>query len=107
MGLGMPGVSRNVTCPSGVVTIPRTTCRVVCGLSWTMDTFSPTRRFKRVDLPELGRPIIETKPDFTFLWGPAFSGAGAGLDGGRHPEFRFPQPRARFFSPAGRVFRQL
>jgi hypothetical protein len=28
-----------------------------------MDTFSPRSWFKSVDLPEFGRPMIETKPD--------------------------------------------
>src|SRR5205814_5696207 len=59
----MPGVSRKVIWPSGRVTMPRTTCRVVCGLSVTIETFSPTTRFRSVDFPEFGRPIIETNPD--------------------------------------------
>src|SRR5262247_241666 len=59
----MPGVSSKVICPSGRVTMPRTTRRVVCGLSVTMEIFSPTMRFKSVDFPEFGRPMIETKPD--------------------------------------------
>src|SRR5262249_29718575 len=42
---------------------PRTTCRVVCGFSVTIDTFSPTRRFSRVDFPEFGRPMMDAKPD--------------------------------------------
>src|SRR5205809_5381321 len=37
--------------------------RVVCGLSVTMETFSPTTRFSSVDFPEFGRPMIETNPD--------------------------------------------
>src|SRR5580704_15136237 len=63
MGLWIPGVSRKVIWPSGLVTMPRTTCRVVCGLSVTMDTFSPTTRFSSVDFPEFGRPMMETNPD--------------------------------------------
>src|SRR5262245_59396688 len=43
--------------------MPRITCRVVCGLSVTMEIFSPTRRLRSVDLPEFGRPTIETNPD--------------------------------------------
>src|SRR6185437_9345056 len=30
-----------------------------------MASFSPTRRLSSVDLPALGRPMKETKPDFT------------------------------------------
>src|SRR5262252_7804763 len=37
--------------------------RVVCGLSVTIETFSPTTRFTNVDFPEFGRPMIETNPD--------------------------------------------
>src|SRR5579862_2384302 len=36
--------------------------RVVCGLRVTIATFSPTRAFSSVDLPALGRPMMETKP---------------------------------------------
>src|SRR6266516_974485 len=36
---------------------------VVCGLSDTIATFSPTRRFTRVDLPTFGRPTTATSPD--------------------------------------------
>src|SRR5439155_19865841 len=64
MGLCTPGVSIKTIWPSAAVTIPFTTCLVVCGLFVTIDTFSPTRRLRRVDLPEFGRPMIETKPDF-------------------------------------------
>src|SRR5882672_5232205 len=60
----MPGVSRNTTWLSSSVTMPRITLRVVWGLSVTMEIFSPTRRLRRVDLPEFGRPMMETKPDF-------------------------------------------
>src|SRR5215510_6402110 len=63
MGLWIPGVSRKTIWPSGLVTMPRITCRVVCGFSVTMEIFSPTRRFRSVDFPEFGRPRIETKPD--------------------------------------------
>src|SRR3954447_4540809 len=63
----MPGVSRKTICASGVVTTPWIDVRVVCGLSATIATFCPTRAFRRVDLPALGRPMIETKPDWNFL----------------------------------------
>src|SRR5665213_3259653 len=41
--------------------------RVVWGLSATMDTFWPTSAFNKVDLPALGRPRMETKPETNFL----------------------------------------
>src|SRR5579862_2364004 len=37
--------------------------RVVCGLRVTIASFSPTRAFSSVDLPALGRPMMETKPE--------------------------------------------
>src|ERR1043166_7849952 len=37
--------------------------RVVCGLSATMATFCPTSALSRVDLPALGRPMMETNPE--------------------------------------------
>src|SRR5208283_373985 len=37
--------------------------RVVCGFRVTMASFSPTSAFSRVDLPALGRPMMETKPE--------------------------------------------
>jgi hypothetical protein len=37
---------------------------VVCGLSETIAIFSPISRLSSVDLPALGRPTIDTKPDF-------------------------------------------
>src|SRR5581483_1819302 len=37
--------------------------RVVCGLSATIASFEPTNAFSSVDLPVLGRPRIETKPE--------------------------------------------
>src|SRR2546427_8678349 len=36
--------------------------RVVCGRGDTIESFSPTRRFKSVDFPALGRPMSDTKP---------------------------------------------
>src|SRR5215813_5367879 len=59
----MPGVSMKTICASGSVTTPCMEVRVVCGLSATMATFCPTSALSRVDLPALGRPTIETKPD--------------------------------------------
>jgi hypothetical protein len=36
--------------------------RVVCGRGETIASFSPTRRFSRVDFPALGRPMSDTNP---------------------------------------------
>src|SRR5688500_293902 len=44
-------------------------CRVVCGLSDTMASFSPMMRFRRDDLPAFGRPIRETNPAFILCRG--------------------------------------
>ena len=54
VGLWNPGVSVNTTCTSSVVQIARMSRRVVCGLSETIATFSPTSAFTRVDLPDVG-----------------------------------------------------
>src|SRR5258708_5020268 len=37
--------------------------RVVCGLGLMMANFSPTNAFSKVDLPALGRPRMQTKPE--------------------------------------------
>jgi hypothetical protein len=37
---------------------------VVCGLCVTIATFSPTKAFSSVDFPALGRPMMETKPEW-------------------------------------------
>src|SRR5215472_14529828 len=37
--------------------------RVVWGLSATIATFWPTKALSRVDLPALGRPMMDTKPE--------------------------------------------
>jgi hypothetical protein len=37
--------------------------RVVCGLFETMEISSPIKWFINVDLPTLGRPINDTKPE--------------------------------------------
>ena len=42
--------------------MPRTTVRVVCGLSEVIATLVPTRALVRVDLPALGRPTNEANP---------------------------------------------
>jgi hypothetical protein len=54
----MPGVSRKRICASGSVRIPRMRCHVVWGLGDTMQSFWPTSRFIRVDLPTFGLPMI-------------------------------------------------
>ena len=57
-----PGVSTRISCASGRFTMPRTTVRVVCGLSLVITTFWPTIALVSVDLPALGRPTNDTKP---------------------------------------------
>src|SRR5437899_12972467 len=37
--------------------------RVVCGLCVTIASFSPTNALSSVDLPALGRPMMETNPE--------------------------------------------
>ena len=59
----MPGVSTMTSWASGRVTMPRTARRVVCGLSEVIAIFSPTMALSRVDLPALGRPTKQAKPD--------------------------------------------
>src|SRR5262249_45056373 len=58
----MPGVSMNTAWPSGVLRMPTTRVRVVCGFGVTMATFVPTRAFRSVDFPTLGRPTMATVP---------------------------------------------
>src|SRR3954453_15876981 len=43
--------------------MPRTACRVVCGLSLVMTIFVPTSALVSVDFPALGRPTKQQKPD--------------------------------------------
>ena len=43
--------------------MPRTACRVVCGLDEVITIFWPTRAFVSVDLPAFGRPTKQAKPD--------------------------------------------
>ena len=42
--------------------MPRTTVRVVCGLSEVITTLLPTSALVSVDLPALGRPTNDTNP---------------------------------------------
>ena len=42
--------------------MPRTTVRVVCGLSEVITTLLPTSALVSVDLPAFGRPTNETNP---------------------------------------------
>ena len=57
-----PGVSMNTAWSEPRFSTPSTRWRVVCGLSVTMLSFSPTSAFSSVDLPTFGRPTIATKP---------------------------------------------
>src|SRR5262245_2122223 len=58
----MPGVSTRAISAPALRATPRTRLRVVCGLSETIATFSPTRRLTSVDFPTLGRPTTDTSP---------------------------------------------
>jgi hypothetical protein len=42
--------------------MPRTTVRVVCGLSEVITIFCPTTALVRVDFPALGRPTKQANP---------------------------------------------
>ena len=46
----------------GCVTMPVTRWRVVCGFRDTIESFSPTSRFSRLDLPVFGRPVRPIVP---------------------------------------------
>ena len=59
----MPGVSTMTSWASGLVTMPRTARRVVCGLSEVMAILLPTSALSSVDFPALGRPTKQAKPD--------------------------------------------
>ena len=50
-----PGESTNTYWQSGRVRMPVSRCRVVCGLRETIESFWPTRRLSRLDLPVFGR----------------------------------------------------
>ena len=58
-----PGRSTSTSCQSSPVTMPRTSRRVVCGLSDTIATLSATSAFTSVDLPAFGRPASATNPE--------------------------------------------
>ena len=58
-----PGRSTSTSCQSSPVAMPRISRRVVCGLSDTIATLSPTIAFTSVDLPAFGRPASATKPE--------------------------------------------
>jgi hypothetical protein len=49
---------------------------VVCGLADTIDIFSPSIAFNRVDLPALGRPTMVTNPDLNFFSSTSFITTG-------------------------------
>src|SRR4030042_5147601 len=59
----IPGISTKRIWAPGRVLTPVILLQVVCGLGETMAIFSPTRRFRRVDLPTLGRPMMGTTPE--------------------------------------------
>src|SRR4051812_35625502 len=71
----MPGVSTRTTWAaerpgsvfvflrSGTSRTPWMRVRVVCGLCVTIASFWPRRALSNVDLPALGRPMMETKPE--------------------------------------------
>ena len=58
----MPAVSKKIIWAVLVVSMPRTTPRVVCGLGVTIESFEPTMRFISVDLPTLGSPASAIYP---------------------------------------------
>src|SRR5271157_4008709 len=76
MGLLTPGVSTSTICPAGrlplwsTLTMPWMRLRVVCGLRVTMASFSPTSALSSMDLPALGRPMMETNPERNAMSGP-------------------------------------
>jgi hypothetical protein len=47
-------------CDAPSIAMPRTRARVVCTFGETIDTFAPTRRLSRVDLPAFGAPTRAT-----------------------------------------------
>jgi hypothetical protein len=59
-GAKMPGVSTNMTWTGPRIVMPMMRRRVVCTLGETIETFVPTRRLTRVDLPTLGAPTTVT-----------------------------------------------
>src|SRR5450756_1362950 len=90
-----PGVSTRTSCASGRCTIPRITCRVVCGRPEVIATLLPTSALVRVDFPAFGRPMIDANPDRNSVTTMAFlltTGRYASL--GRGPIYR-PMPWLR------------
>ena len=57
--------------------MPRTVCRVVCGRDDAMATFCPTMALVNVDLPALGRPTKQAKPERKPVGNGIGPGAGA------------------------------
>jgi hypothetical protein len=76
LGRCRPGVSMMTSCAPGRCTMPRMARRVVCGRLLVMAIFVPTRAFISVDLPTLGRPTKDAKPDLNS------AGCGAGAPAG-------------------------
>ena len=62
-GLCRPGVSITTSCASGRCRMPRMACRVVCGRLDVIAIFEPISALVSVDLPALGRPTKQAKPD--------------------------------------------
>ena len=56
-----PECRRGSACHAGVVTMPRTVCRVVCGFDDVIATFAH-QGVGQVDFPALGRPTRAAKP---------------------------------------------
>src|SRR5688572_9549566 len=72
--------------PSAERCTPTMRFRVVCGLSETMASFSPTSRLRSVDLPALGRPTRATNPRFMDGFDLLRAGQGRGrFDRREHP----------------------
>ena len=62
-GLCRPGVSTSTSWASARCTSPRMACRVVCGFDDVMAILPPTMALVSVDLPVLGRPTKQAKPE--------------------------------------------
>src|SRR5260370_18555939 len=61
--------------------------RVVCGLDVTIAIFCPTRLFRSVDFPALGRPTMATKPARKLLFFGSVDSFG-GVTAGGAPSIR-------------------
>jgi hypothetical protein len=66
---------------SGLCTMPRIARLVVCGRLLVIATLLPTRAFIRVDLPTLGRPAKQAKPDLNAAAAGDAAAPGSGADG--------------------------